>query len=60
MVRNLLYMSIEGFWPYAKGELLKYHGMFKELFLYYLKELELKYNYRDEDLFDKIIKVIKG
>ena len=52
--------GIEGFWSYAKGKLLKYHGLSKELFPYYLKELEFRYNYRNERLFDKIMEAIRG
>jgi len=50
---------IEGFWSYAKGKLLKYHGLLKELFPYYLKKLEFRYNYRDQKLFDKIMQAIR-
>ena len=34
------------FWSYAKERLIKFHGMNKENFVYYLKELEFRYNYR--------------
>ena len=40
--------GIEGFWSYAKGKLLKFHGLSPEMFPYYLKELEFRYNNRDE------------
>jgi len=39
--------GIEGFWSYAKERLLKFHGVSRENFVYYLKELEFRYNYRD-------------
>ncbi|GIU72429.1 MAG: DDE transposase [Candidatus Nitrosocaldaceae archaeon] len=51
--------GIEGFWSYAKERLLRYHGVSKELFPYYLKELEFRYNNRD-DVFDKMIEVLVG
>ena len=35
--------GIEGFWSYAKGKLLKFHGLSPETFKYYLKELEFRY-----------------
>jgi transposase len=38
--------GIEGFWSYAKERLLKFHGVGKENFIYYLKELEFRYNFR--------------
>ena len=44
--------GIEGFWSYAKGRLQKYHGVSKEKFPLYLKELEYRYNHRDADFFD--------
>jgi len=52
--------GIEGFWSYAKGKLLKFHGLSPEMFPYYLKELEFRYNNRDENLFEKIVEAIKG
>jgi transposase len=39
--------GIEGFWSYAKERLLKFHGVSKDNFIYYLKELEFRYNFRD-------------
>jgi len=38
--------GIEGFWSYAKERLMKFHGVRRENFVYYLKELEFRYNYR--------------
>jgi transposase len=39
--------GIEGFWSYAKERLLKFHGVSKDNFVYYLKELEFRYNFRE-------------
>ena len=39
--------GIEGFWSYAKESLLKFHGVSKENFVYYLKEFECRYNNRE-------------
>jgi len=47
--------GIEGFWSYAKERLLKFHGVSREYFVYYLKELEFMYNFRanlDEMLYN--------
>jgi transposase len=47
--------GIEGFWSYAKERLLKFHGVSREYFVYYLKELEFRYNFRanlDEMLYN--------
>ncbi len=52
--------GIEGFWSYAKGRLLKFHGLSPKTFKYYLKELEFRYNNRNENLFDKIVEAIRG
>jgi len=35
---------IEGFWSYAKKRLLKFHGVSRKNFVYYLKVLEFRYN----------------
>ncbi|NLX49852.1 MAG: IS1595 family transposase, partial [Methanospirillum sp.] len=47
--------GIEGFWSFAKERLMKYHGVNPARFPFYLKELEFRYNYRDADLFDRLI-----
>jgi transposase len=51
--------GIEGFWSYAKERLLKFHGVSREYFVYYLKELEFWYNFRanlDEMLYNVLCK----
>ena len=44
--------GLEGFWSYAKQRLAKFHGVSKEKFPLYLKEMEFRYNFREHDLFD--------
>jgi hypothetical protein len=44
--KNIGKNGIEGFWS-AKERLLKFHGVSGENFVYYLKELEFRYNHRD-------------
>jgi transposase len=47
--------GIEGFWSYAKERLLKFPVVSREYFVYYLKELEFRYNFRvnlDEMLYN--------
>jgi len=39
--------GIEGFWSYAKERLLKFHGVSKDDFIYYLNELEFRDNVED-------------
>jgi transposase len=51
--------GIEGFWSYAKERLLKFHGVSKANFIYYLKELEFRYNFRD-NIDDSLYKCLGG
>ncbi|AEJ62370.1 transposase-like protein [Spirochaeta thermophila DSM 6578] len=51
--------GIEGFWSYAKGRLLQHHGVSVERFPLYLKELEWRYNHREEDLFELLLDVLR-
>jgi transposase len=51
--------GIEGFWSYAKERLLKFHGVSKDNFIYYLKELEFRYNFRDNND-DSLYKCLGG
>jgi len=39
--------------------LMKYHGVDPTRFPFYLKELEFRYNYRDVDLFDRLIETLE-
>jgi transposase len=51
--------GIEGFWSYAKERLLRFHGVSKANFIYYLKELEFRYNFR-ENIDDSLYKCLGG
>ena len=44
--------GLEGFWSYAKQRLIKFHGVSKEKFPLYLKEMEFRYNHRHQDLYE--------
>ena len=46
--------GLEGFWSWAKERLIKHHGVSKENFPLYLKELEFRYNHRHADIFDLV------
>jgi len=46
--------GLEGFWSWAKEKIIKHHGVSKEKFPLYLKELEFRYNNRHTDIFDKV------
>ncbi len=44
--------GVEGFWAYAKGKLLKHHGVSPQKFPLYLYEMQFRYNHRRENLFN--------
>ncbi|HOI15985.1 MAG TPA: IS1595 family transposase [Geobacteraceae bacterium] len=46
--------GLEGFWSWAKERFIKHHGVSKEHFPLYLKELEFRYNNRNSDIFDQV------
>lgn len=50
----ILSHALEGFWSWAKERLMKHHGVSKDRFPLYLKELEFRYNHRTADLFDEV------
>ncbi len=51
--------GVEGFWSFTKERLMKYHGIVPSKFPLYHKELEVRYNYRNDDLFDLVIRQLK-
>jgi transposase len=51
---------VEGFWSFAKERLIKHHGISKNKFLLYIKEMEWRYNNRDYNLFDLLVKYMLG
>jgi transposase len=59
--RGKVYINgIEGFWSFARERLIKYHGISKEKFLYYIKEMEWRYNNRDKELYSLLIDYMLG
>lgn len=52
--------GVEGFWSFAKERLIKHHGISKEKFLFYIKEMEWRYNHKEEDLFDLLTRYLLG
>jgi transposase len=50
--------GIENFWGYAKTRLRRYHGLNRKYFLYYLKEMEFRFNHRKDPDLGKTIKKI--
>ena len=57
--RGKVYINgLEGFWAYAKERLIKFHGVSKEKFPYYLKEMEFRYNQRHSSIFKLLVKYV--
>lgn len=52
--------GIESFWGFAKTRLSKFRGMSKKNFYLHLKECEFRFNYRKENLYAKMLKIIKN
>lgn len=44
-----------GFWDFAESRLKRYNGITPRRFPLYLKELEFRYNHRDEDIFPLLV-----
>jgi transposase len=54
--QEIVYIDdMEGFWSFAKERLTKHHGISNEKFLYYIKEMEWRYNNRGQDLFEVLV-----
>lgn len=51
--------GIEGFWSYAKERFHKYHGIGKGNYLSYIKEMEFRFNNRNQDVYPLLIKIIR-
>lgn len=50
--------GIESFWSFAKRRLVKFNGIASHKFLLYLKECEFRFNYRNSNLYDKMLVII--
>jgi transposase len=51
--------GIENFWGLAKTRLAKFRGIHKSTFYLHLKECEFRFNYRDEDLYRLLLKMVR-
>jgi len=49
--------GIEGFWSYAKERFHKYHGINKTNYPFYLKEMEFRFNHRNESIFNLLFDI---
>ena len=52
--------GIEGFWSYAKHILYNYRGISRYHFPMYLKEIEFRYNHRQENFFKLFLNIYFG
>ena len=43
--------GIEGFWSYAKERFYKYHGINKNNYPFYVKEMEFRFNHRNQNVY---------
>ena len=50
--------GLEGFWSWAKERLFKHHGISPRWFPLYLKEVEFRYNHRENDIFDDLVQFL--
>ena len=58
-VNGKVYINgIVGFWSFAKERLMKYHGVDPEKFPLYLKELEFRYNHRNHDIYEDVVRCL--
>ena len=51
--------GIEGFWSYAKERFYKYHGINKKNYLFYVKEMEFRFNHRTEKLYPLLTGILR-
>ena len=52
--------GIENFWGLAKVRLSKFRGMDKRTFYLHLKECEFRFNYRKDDLYMLLLKIVRN
>jgi transposase len=55
---NVSINGLEGFWSFAKERIDKFHGVSKEKFPFYLKEMEFRYNHRQQPIFETLVQYI--
>ena len=52
--------GIESFWSYAKRRLMKFHGVPTSTFYLHLKECEFRFNYRHQDIYQVVLKMLRN
>jgi transposase len=57
--RSDVYINgLDGFWSYAKERMNRFHGVSKEKFPFYLKEMEFRYNHRHKPIFEMLVQYL--
>lgn len=51
--------GIESFWAFAKTRLIRFRGLHKHTFYFHLKECEFRFNYRQKDIYNLILKMLR-
>ena len=51
--------GIESFWSYSKRRLMKFHGLPQSTFYFHLKECEFRFNYRNQNIYQIILKLLR-
>ncbi len=51
--------GIESFWSFAKRRLMKFHGVPQSSFYLHLKESEFRFNYRNKNIYVKLLNMIR-
>ena len=51
--------GIESFWSFAKARLMKFNGLPSSTFYLHLKESEFRFNYRGQDLYVILLKLLR-
>ena len=49
--------GIEGFWSFSKERFHKYHGIDKKNYPFYLKEMEFRFNHRNENVYKLLVDI---
>src|SRR3989338_9739211 len=49
--------GIEGFWSFAKERFHKYHGISKTNYPFYVKEMEFRFNHRNENIYKLLVDI---
>ena len=52
--------GIESFWSYSKRRLMKFHGIPRSTFYLHLKECEFRFNYRNQNIYQMVLKLLRN